>query len=64
MKIYRKNSDDIRIFIVLVASIIIPAEAELDEIHPWLEEQEANPDWSAYTRPILDDLRKRLACGV
>lgn len=43
---------------------LAPTNAELEEIHPWLEEQDANPDWPAYTRTIIDDLKKRLGHGV
>ncbi len=43
---------------------LAPTEAELDEIQPWLEDQDANPDWPAYTRTVLADLRKRLGYGV
>jgi hypothetical protein len=43
---------------------LAPTEAELDEIQPWLEYQDANPDWPAYTRSVLADLRKRLGYGV
>lgn len=41
-----------------------PTAEELAEIAPWLEYQDANPDWPAHTRAVLDDLRRRLGHGV
>ncbi len=43
---------------------LAPTNAEFDEIRPWLEDQDANPDWPAHTRSTLDDLQRRLADGV
>ncbi len=41
-----------------------PTKTELDAIVPWLEEQDANPDWSAHVRVTFDDLRRRLGHAV
>jgi len=38
--------------------------AELEEVAPWLEAQDANPDWPAHSRATLDDLRRRLGHGL
>ncbi|MCP4674356.1 MAG: hypothetical protein GY854_02325 [Deltaproteobacteria bacterium] len=43
---------------------LFPTKAELDKIKPWLEAQDANPDWPAHARSTLDDLLKRLGHGV
>jgi hypothetical protein len=43
---------------------LAPTNDELEEIKPWLEEQDANPDWPAHTRATLDDLEQRLRHGV
>ncbi len=43
---------------------LAPTVAELDEIRPWLEDQDGNPDWPAHARATLDDLRGRLGYGV
>lgn len=37
-----------------------PTSAELAELTPWLERQDAHPDWPAHTRVTLADLRRRL----
>ncbi|MFZ4579085.1 MAG: DUF6036 family nucleotidyltransferase [Myxococcota bacterium] len=37
-----------------------PDEAEIDQILPWLADQDGNPDWPAYVRQVLTDLRRRL----
>ena len=34
------------------------------EVKPWLEDQDANPDWPAHVRATLDDLLTRLDHGV
>ncbi len=43
---------------------LAPTNFELEEIRRWLEEQDANPDWPAYTRTVIDDLKWRLGHGV
>ncbi|MDD5306950.1 MAG: DUF6036 family nucleotidyltransferase [Deltaproteobacteria bacterium] len=43
---------------------LAPKPAELVEIAPWLEAQDANPDWPAHTRATLGDLCRRLGHGV
>jgi hypothetical protein len=35
--------------------------AELNEILPWVQEQDANPNWPAHVEATLVDLAKRLA---
>ena len=39
-------------------------DLQLDEIAPWLQEQDTHPDWPAHTRTTLADLRRRLGHGV
>jgi hypothetical protein len=41
-----------------------PSTGELDEIAPWLEQQDAHPDWPAHARATIADLRRRLGHGV
>ena len=43
---------------------LAPSAAEIDEIRPWLEQQDANPGWPEYVRATLDDLRARIADGL
>ena len=43
---------------------LAPTNAELEQIKPWLEEQDTNPDWPAHTRETLNDLKMRLGHGV
>jgi hypothetical protein len=43
---------------------LCPTAAELDAITPWLERQDAHPDWPAHTRATVADLRRRLGHGV
>lgn len=43
---------------------LAPTKEELEEIRPWLEYQDANPDWPAHTRTIIEDLKQRLDYGV
>ena len=43
---------------------LAPTNSELEEIRPWLEQQDANPDWPVHICAILDDLRQRLSHGV
>lgn len=42
---------------------LAPTAGELTEIQPWLEQQDANPDWPTHVQAMLDDLRKRLGHG-
>ncbi len=39
---------------------LAPTPAELDQILPWLEMQDANPDWPRHARETLEHLRKEL----
>jgi hypothetical protein len=43
---------------------LAPTSGELREILPWLERQDANPDWPAHVRAVLDDLERRLGDGL
>ena len=43
---------------------LAPTSAELDEVLPWLELQDANPGWSTHVRDTFDDLWHRLGHGV
>jgi len=43
---------------------LAPTLGELDAICPWLEEQDAHPDWPVHVRDILKDLKGRLHHGV
>jgi hypothetical protein len=39
---------------------LAPTPAELDQVRPWLEVQDANPDWPRHVRETLEHLRKEL----
>lgn len=39
---------------------LAPSIEDLKEISPWLENQDANPDWPAHTKAVLSDLQQRL----
>jgi len=43
---------------------LAPTSGELNEIMPWLEEQDANPDWPAHARSVVDGLVRRLGHGA
>jgi hypothetical protein len=43
---------------------LVPTDDELEQVAPWLEEQDLNPDWRAHTRANIDDIRRRLGRGV
>jgi len=43
---------------------LMPTGDEIDEITPWLEERDGNPDWPAHVREVLDDLQERLRHGL
>jgi hypothetical protein len=43
---------------------LAPTAEELEIIRPWLEEQDANPDWPAHVRETLADVGRRLGHGV
>ncbi len=43
---------------------LAPTPDELATILPWLERQDANPDWPAHVRTTLADLAKRLGHAV
>jgi hypothetical protein len=43
---------------------LAPTAAELALLQPWLEQQDANPDWQAHTRSVTTDLARRLGYGL
>jgi hypothetical protein len=43
---------------------LAPTTDELATILPWLEQQDANPDWPAHVRATLADVARRLGHGV
>jgi hypothetical protein len=43
---------------------LAPSAVEIEQIAPWLEGQDANPDWPAHVRATLADLGRRLGHGA
>lgn len=43
---------------------LAPTVSELAEVLPWLEQQDANPDWPTHVLESLTDLGRRLGHGV
>jgi len=43
---------------------LAPTRDELLSILPWLEQQDANPDWPAHVRATLDELARSLGHGL
>jgi hypothetical protein len=43
---------------------LAPTAEEIDDIHPWLDLQDAHTDWPAHVRATLADLAKRLGHDV
>lgn len=43
---------------------LAPDERELQEALPWLQVQDANPDWPAHVRGVVEDLARRLGHGL
>lgn len=43
---------------------LVPTAEELRALLPWIEYQDANPDWPAHVQATLDDLAKRLGHGL
>ena len=41
-----------------------PSETELEQVLPWLEARDANPDWPAHVRDTVADLGRRLGHGI
>jgi hypothetical protein len=41
-----------------------PSEKDLEQVLPWLDARDANPDWPAHVRATLGDLGRRLGHGV
>jgi hypothetical protein len=42
---------------------LAPSIEELDEIMPWLAQQDANPDWPAHVEATVNDVQRRLGYG-
>lgn len=43
---------------------LAPSATELAELLPWIQEQDANPDWPAHVQATLADLGRRLGHGA
>jgi hypothetical protein len=43
---------------------LAPIVNELENVLPWLEQQDANPDWPGHVRATVADLRRRLSHGI
>jgi hypothetical protein len=43
---------------------LAPTAEEIEDIHPWLDQQDAHPDWPAHIQLTLADLAKRLGHDV
>ena len=43
---------------------LAPNINELENVLPWLERQDANPEWPAHVRATIADLRRRLGHGI
>jgi hypothetical protein len=43
---------------------LAPSEAELAKLLPWLEQQDANPQWPAHVRATVADLGRRLGHAI
>lgn len=43
---------------------LAPSHAELHTLLPWLDEQDANPDWPRYVRVVLGNLAQELGYGL
>ncbi len=43
---------------------LAPSATELEEIEPWLSEQDAHPQWPDHVHATLADLKERLSHGV
>jgi hypothetical protein len=43
---------------------LAPTAEETGDIHPWLDQQDAHPDWPAHVRETLADLARRLGHDV
>jgi hypothetical protein len=41
-----------------------PTSGELNDLLPWVERQDANPDWPSHVRETLADLGRRLGHGL
>jgi len=39
---------------------LAPTPTELQEVEPWLNKQDGNPEWPEHVRSVLDDLKRRL----
>ena len=43
---------------------LAPSRADLDKVVPWLEQQDANPQWPAHVRVTIANLAKRLGYAL
>jgi hypothetical protein len=43
---------------------LVPSPDELSNTLPWLEDQDANPEWPAHVRSTITDLGRRLGHGL
>jgi len=43
---------------------LAPTGSELDQVTPWVETQDTNPDWPNHVRATIDNLRQRLGHGI
>lgn len=49
---------------MLAADWLNNGPSSLADVLPWLEDQDANPDWPAHARATVEDLLTRLGHGV
>lgn len=43
---------------------LAPTVAEIEEVSPWLEQRDANPEWPAHVRVTMAEVRRRLEHGL
>lgn len=43
---------------------LAPGSDELEEIRPWLEQRDCNPDWPSHVRATLSEIERSLSDGV
>lgn len=43
---------------------LAPSSDELEEIRPWLEQRDGNPDWPSHVRETLSEIERSLSDGV
>jgi hypothetical protein len=47
-----------------IALALHPSQEELAEALPWVQYQDANPQWPAYVSEVFADLSRRLGHGI